>query len=97
MGTYYRESVVRVTGTFTNAAGASVDPTVIYFAYKDPNGVVTTNRYGVDPQPLRSGAGVYTYDIQADISGMYSYKFYSTGTGKAAVEQQFVVSPEIVV
>src|SRR6267142_3819766 len=91
MGPYYRGSVVRVIGTFTNAAGASIDPADVFFSYKDPNGVITTNHYGVDSQPLRSGVGVYTYTIQADVSGIYSYKFLSTGIRKASAEQQLVV------
>lgn len=85
-----------MTGTFTNAAGAATDPTSVFFAYKDPSGTVTTNTYGVDPQPAKSGTGVYTYDIQADASGTYSYRFYSTGTGKAATEQMFTIASEIV-
>lgn len=97
MGTYYRGSVVRITGTFTNLTGAAIDPTDVFFSYKDPSGTVVTKHYGADSQPLRSATGIYTYDIQADISGIYTYKFYSTGTGKAAVEAVFMIAPEGVV
>jgi len=85
-------AVVRVTGTFTNAAGSPTDPTTVIFKFKNPLGVTTTYTYPTDSQLVKSSTGIYYVDVNADISGAWRTRFYSTGTGKAADEDFFMVA-----
>jgi RPA family protein len=89
MATYDKGDLVRVTGTFTNAAGTAIDPTMVKFQVLNPAGTTTTYTYGVDAALVKSAVGVYYVDISADVTGIYYYRFYSTGTGQAADEGQF--------
>ena len=78
--------LVRITGTFTNAAGANVDPTIVRGKYKDPSGNAAT-----ESSPTNSAVGVYYFDIDADEAGVWYYRWWSTGAGQAAAEQSFTV------
>jgi len=81
---------VRCTGTF--AAGCTnVNPDAIMFKVKTPAGVVTTYTYGTDAALVRDSTGVYHVDVSVAEAGEYVYRFWSTGTGQAASEGQFVV------
>lgn len=75
---------VRITGTWTNAAGTAVDPAGVFAAYRDPSGNTTTLTYGVDAELVKDSTGVYYVDVDADEAGWWHYRFYSTGEGKAA-------------
>lgn len=89
--TYDVGDVVRITGTFTNAASGAVDPGTVYAKYKDPSGTVTTLTYLVDVALVRVSAGVYYTDVNADETGRWYYRFSSTGTGQAMEEGAFLV------
>ena len=91
MATYDKGDLVRVTGTFTNAAGTAIDPAVVKFQFITPAGVTTTYTYGTDAEVVRSATGVYYVDINASQTGTYRYRFYSTGMGQAAAEGNFRV------
>lgn len=82
--------LVRCTGTFA-AAGTNVNPDAIMFKVKTPAGVVTTYTYGTDAALVRDSTGVYHVDVSVAEAGEYVYRFWSTGTGQAASEGQFVV------
>jgi hypothetical protein len=92
--TYDKGDVLRVTGTWTNAAGAAVDPTVVKFSYTTPAGVTTTLTYGIDIAVVKSATGVYYVDLDLDTEGTWKYRAYSTGTGKAADESTCIVTSE---
>lgn len=87
--------LVRVSATWTNAAGTATDPTAVFVDYKDPAGDITTLTYGTDPELHKVSAGVYYTDIDADQAGHWHYRFYSTGTGQAANNGTFRVKPNI--
>jgi len=89
MAEYDLGDVVRVTGTWTNAAGAATDPTSVYCKYMDPSRNVTSLEYGVDAALVKSDTGIYYVDISADEPGRWFVRFYSTGTGQAAEESNF--------
>jgi hypothetical protein len=84
-------SVVRLTGTFTNSSGTPVDPTMVGVKVKNPAGTTATKLYGTDVEVTRSAAGVYYLDQDVDTAGDWYYRWYSTGTGKAADEDVFMV------
>jgi len=88
---YDNGDLVRVTGTFTNAAGAAVDPTAVLFKVKAPNGQTTTYTYGTDAALVKESTGVYYVDVNANQSGKWRVRWYSTGTGQAATEDFFTV------
>lgn len=83
--------LIRISGTFTNAAGVATDPTAVFAKYKDPSGNVTTLTYPTDAALVKDSTGVYHVDINADEWGWWYYRFYSTGTGQAANESRFEI------
>jgi hypothetical protein len=83
--------LIRATNTFTNAAGTVLDPTDVYCKYQVPGSSVTTLHYGVDGALVKEQTGIYHVDISATAAGTYYVRFYSTGTGQAAVESSFCV------
>lgn len=87
--TYDYGDLVRVIGTFTDAAGAATDPTAVLCKVRDPSGNVTTLTYGTDTALVKSATGMYYTDINVDEVGTWHYRFYSTGTGQAAGESMF--------
>lgn len=89
--TYDVGDLVRVTGTLTDSAGDTLDPTAAYCKVKDPSGHVTTLVYGVDEALARDSSGVYLTDIDVDEAGTWYYRFYSTGIGQGASEAYFFV------
>ena len=93
INTYDLGDLVRITGTFKDEDGAVLDPTTVYFEYKTPAGVVTTLTYGIDGSVIRDSTGVYHCDLDANASGEWYCRWYSTGTGQAAEEEVFYVNP----
>lgn len=81
----------RITGEFRTSNDLLVDPAQVYAKVKDPSGNIDTYHYGIDPQLQKSAVGIYYADIDADESGTWYYRFYSTGTAQAADEDSFEV------
>lgn len=89
--TYHQGNIIRVTGTWTDVDGDPLDPTVVRFEMQNPAGTVTSYVYGTDIQLVKASAGVYYVDIDASISGIWYYRFYSTGVGQAGRRSNFLV------
>ncbi len=87
--------LVRVDGSFTNAAGTAVDPTAVFAQYRDPSGNVVALTYGADAALVRDSTGVYHVDVDADEAGTWYYRFHSTGTGQAAGWSSFYVGGDV--
>lgn len=86
--------LVRVSAPFTLvSSGAAVDPTVVKCSVRDPSGNVVTYVYLTDAALVRDSAGNYHLDVDADEAGTWCYRWWSTGTGQAAEENQFTVRP----
>lgn len=87
--------LVRCYGVFTDQDSVALDPTNVFFSYKNPAGTITTLTYGVDAALVKSGVGNYYVDITVPsaltATGTWYYRFYSTGTGQTANEALFVV------
>lgn len=72
-------------------AGQLIDPTNVFFRYRNPSNVTTTLQYGVDGAVTKTSTGEYRLNVSANAAGVWSYRIYSTGTGEAAREGQFLV------
>ncbi len=83
--------LVRVTGTFTNVAGAAADPTTIKFKYLTP-AAKTSLVYGTDGALVKDSTGVYHVDLTLDKEGKWRYRFEGTGALIAAGEGEFQVA-----
>ncbi len=91
MNVYDNGDLVRCTGTFTTAAGVVQNPAAVLCKYMTPAGTTTTLTYGVDAALVRASTGIYYVDVNANASGIWKYRFYSTGNGQAAGESSFRV------
>lgn len=91
MNAYDKGDLVRCSAAYTDSDGAAQDPTAVYFKFKTPSGVTTTYTYLTDSQLERVSAGNYRVDLDANEIGIWSYRFYATGTGQASGEHQFSV------
>lgn len=87
--------LVLATGTFTDIGGNPVDPSAVFFSVRDPSANLDTYQYGVDPEVTRSGAGVYSIQVDVDEPGRWKVRCYSTGTGQAADRTSFIGDPVI--
>lgn len=84
MSAYEQGQVVRATGTFKDSAGNLVDPSVVKFRVRTPAAVVTEYTYGVNADLVKDSTGVYHFDIVLSTSGLWKYRWVSTGIGAAA-------------
>jgi hypothetical protein len=58
---FYEGQTIRLSGTFTNAAGTLVDPTAVVITVRDPTGAITT------PAVTKDSTGAYHADITATL------------------------------
>lgn len=92
INSFDKGDVVRCSGAFTNLAGTAIDPAVVKFDFLAPTATTpTTYTYATDAQLVKDSTGNYHVDLDADIEGIYQWRLYSTGTGKAAAEGRFFV------
>jgi hypothetical protein len=78
-------------GTFKDADGDLADPTTVSFSFRNDDGEVTTYLYGTDTEIVRDSIGKYHVNVDASSSGIWRYRFFSSGTVKAADEGEFIV------
>ena len=95
MSEFQKGNLVKVTGRFKSDAGALQDPTAVFFAFKNPAGTTTTYTYGTHAQLVKDSTGVYHVILDLDAAGKYTWKFYSTGTGKASAESEIISLPTV--
>ena len=82
---------VRCWVTFQDSSGAAQDPTGVNFKYLDASNSSTSYNFGADAELVQSATGIYYVDVDADEAGAWRYRWWSTGTGKAAEEGYFRV------
>lgn len=91
-------ALVRSSAVFRDAnTEAVIDPTVVLFRARKPNGTVISYTYLTDAQLVKDSTGNYHVDLNADASAIWRCRWYSTGTGQAAAEDEFVVAASKVV
>lgn len=84
--------LVYVKGEFTDKdTGDPLDPTTISITVRSPSGVITTYLYLTDSEVVRDSTGIYHAAIDATESGMWYYRWWSTGSGQASDEQRYEV------
>jgi len=91
VNTYQKGDDIDCFADFRSAAGTYMDPAAVYCKVQDPDGTETTYTYGESANLVRLDTGKYRCRVDANMSGTWFYKWYSTGTGKAAGESEFVV------
>lgn len=81
MGAYHRGQSVRLTCAFTDAAGASANPTTVTCKVEKPDGTETTYTSASTPAVANTATGTYQLVLSANQSGMWSYRWEGvTGT-----------------
>lgn len=96
--TYDIGDLIRETGTFYNASSAAADPSKVYLSVQTPDGSITYSTYSAGTTAItRTGTGVYYKDLLTTSSGVYEYRWHSTGTVHTAAEGWFNVRPRRVV
>lgn len=90
--------LVRVSALFADSGGTELDPAVVQFqCIAEAIQLVTTLIYGTDAELVRDSIGRYHVDIDSnESSGTWTWRFYSSGSGQGAVEDQFYVRPDAV-
>lgn len=84
-------SQVRCTCTFADSAGVPTDPDEVYFQALSPAGTLTSYHYSEDAELVKDDTGDYHALVDADDTGRWHYRFYSTGVGQSASETLFLV------
>lgn len=83
---------VTIVGEWTTSAGELVDPAAVFCKVKAPDDTVTSYQYGVGVSIVKVEDGKYQLVVNATQEGRWFYRWYSTGSGKAAGEREFVVA-----
>lgn len=91
MNQYVLGTAVKCDGNFTDLAGVLIDPDVVRFRLRAPDGTLTTYVYGDDVEVVRETSGVYHVWVPTLQSGDYCYRFESEGYGQVANEADFSV------
>ena len=92
MNIHHLGTTVRITGAFTDAGGAAVDPDTISLTVRDPSGNETTYTYGGLGTIAKDSVGNYHQDVTTDEEGFWYYEWQGTGTSIATDEKAFFVS-----
>lgn len=79
-------SLVEVTATFRDDAGALADPTAVVAEYKRPDGTI------VVAAATHDSLGVYHIDVPLTESGNWAARFNGTGAIVAAAESKFIAN-----
>lgn len=85
--------LMRCEGTFLDLDDVAVDPSAVFFKFKDPSGNVTSYTYPTDGELVKEATGLYYVDVDVDEGGDWWFRFFSTGSGQAAGEGTFWAEP----
>lgn len=77
--------------------GACIDPGEVHVSVHSPDGEVVTHTYGVGAVVIKDDVGQYHCVVDANQSGEWHYRWWSTGEGKGAEERRFVVRHAVAV
>jgi hypothetical protein len=97
MAKYEIDTVIQVNGEFTNSlTGIYVDPTLVTLYILPPNGAANSVDY---PGAVsRASQGHYFFQITANQSGVWYYKWQATGVATAtSPDVTFTVNPSLLI
>lgn len=78
-------NVARIDVEFTLFGTSTyVDPDAVYLTVEDPDGVETVYQFGVDSEITKTDTGKYRGAFPLDAAGMWTWCWWSTGSGQAA-------------
>lgn len=66
---------------FQDIDAVDIDPDVVTFTVKNPNGTSTDYIYGTDGEVTKAGTGDYDCDIDVDIAGRWYYYIIGETSG----------------
>ena len=91
---YLLGNIVRISAQFLNS-GTPINPTAVLVRLKKGDNSPSIFVYGTNVEVKRDITGTYYMDVVADPVGLYTYNWYSTGTGQAAGQENFIVTDSI--
>jgi len=86
---------VRLNASFTDSNDAFYDPTVLLFKLISPTGTLSTYQYGLNPEVIRDGVGVYYIDISVSQVGSYHWRWEADGANRTSLDGSFIVRDSI--
>jgi len=86
MAEYNIGTALRITAVFTDISGDAADPSVIKFKVNPPKGADEEYIYGTDTEVVRTGVGVYHFDLLLDEAGSWYYRWVGSGNVAKAFE-----------
>lgn len=98
---YQVGDAVRVNGEFRDQNNTLIDPPVLRFKFKKPDGTITTYVYGTDAQVVRVSTGIYFVLVDSNTYGDWKYRWETEGAGgaldsKSAEENYYSVTSFVV-
>jgi hypothetical protein len=89
---YRQGQSVKLTASFTDAAGDPSNPTTVRCLVREPDGTETTYTVLTDPAVTNPSTGSYQLLVTADAPGIWTYRWEGeTGTTTPVDEDTFVV------
>lgn len=96
MSDYIEGQLVRLSASFTDAAGAAADPDTVTFRHQPVSvsgSTVTTHTYPSGSTDIvRDSTGEYHIDVSMDDPGTHYWRWESTGDAQAADQGQLIVT-----
>ena len=84
MSEFHKGSLPRLSAAFKDAAGTLGDPSTVTVKYQKPDGTEVTKVYVTDVEVVKDSVGNYHIDVSASASGVWVYRWQSTGPVTAA-------------
>lgn len=89
MPEYYPTTRARVEVEIRNFSNVYTDPTQLVFTIEEPDGTHTSYTWGIDSEIVRSSAGRFYIDWDADQVGQHKYIWQANGAIQAAIGGSF--------
>lgn len=76
----------RLSVAVTDVASAAIDPAALRLKVKSPAGAIATYVYGVAPEIVRDGVGLFHADIALPTSGQWIWRWETDAPNAGAFE-----------
>jgi hypothetical protein len=85
----------RITATFKNGSGTATDPSTVTLLIQKPDDTQQSLTLLTTPPIVKTGTGVYHYDVDIDQEGVWKVKWYGDGFVTTAEPSDFYVTRSI--